>query len=143
MYRKLSIFTVVLAIALGAAPFSASANPGKPFFGAAIWVDYEAYGSKATTLLPAPNGHNMQSYDPLYHVLAGDNATVLTSVAESAPGYPDYNGGRWIVIDVRWYDPGDAQPLYSYQDIMDVITSGLAYTVDLKTYVQCPLLPTK
>jgi hypothetical protein len=144
MYRKLATFTVVLAIiALCAVPFSVSADPGKPFFGAAIWVDYEAYGSKATTMLPAPNGHNIQSYDPLYHVLAGDDLTVLSAVAESAPGDRDYNGGRWMVIDVRWNDPADAEPLYSYQEIVDAVTSGAAYTVDLETYVQCPLLPTK
>ena len=143
MYRKTAVLTMILAIALCVAPFSVSANPGKPFFGAAIWVDYEAYGSKATTFLPAPNGHNLQSYDYLYHVLAGDDTTVLSAVAESAPGDPDYNGGRWIVIDVRWVDPEDAQPLYSYQDIMDAVDNGLAYTVDLETYVQCPLLPVK
>ena len=143
MYRKLAIVTVVLAIALCAVPFSVSADPGKPFFGPAIWVDGEAYGSKATTMLPAPNDHNLQSYDPLYHVLAGDDMTVLSSVAESAPGYPDYNGGRWMVIDVRWNDPNDAEPLYSYQEIVAAVMSGDAYIVDLETYVQCPLLPTK
>jgi hypothetical protein len=143
MYRKLATFTAVLAIALYALPFSVSANPGKPFFGEAIWVDGEAYGSKATTMLPAPNDHNIQSYDPLYHVLDGDNMTVLSAVAESAPGDTSYNGGRWMVIDVIWNDPQDAAPLFSYQDIVDAVTSGLAYTVDLETYVQCPLLPTK
>ena len=143
MYRKLSILTVVLAISLCVVPFSVSANPGKPFFGEAIWVDYEAYGSKATTMLPAPNEHNIQSYDPLYHVLAGDNMTVLSSVAESAPGDTDYNGGRWMVIDVVWNDPDDAEPLFSYEEIVDALTSGKAYTVDIETYVQCPLLPTK
>lgn len=143
MYRKIAVFTMVLAMAVCIVPLSSYANPGKPFFGPAIWADGMPYGSKATTLLPAPNDHNMQSYDPLYHVLTADNMGLLTSVAESTPGDRTYNGGRWIVLNVVWDVPAMAAPLYSVGEIDAVIQAGYAHIEETGVYVQCPLLPAK
>jgi len=55
-------------ILIGAMIFSsvAVAGPGKPNFGPALFADGEAWGTKATTVIPAPNEHNLQSFDKLF-----------------------------------------------------------------------------
>ena len=129
---------IILAMTL---PATALANkpdspPGKPDFSIHIYADGVAWGSKLTTYLPAPNDHNMQSYDKLF-----DDGGSTVPVAEAAPGNPEYNGGRWSVYSITW----NVAPyqLYSYQEVMDAEAAGDITTTKLDVYFQCPLLPVK
>jgi hypothetical protein len=134
MFRKFTILSLVFVFLLALAA-TAYADPGKPTFGPAIYADGEVYGTKGTTSLPAPNGHNNQSFDILYMIDGQD-----LPVSEAGPGNPKYNGGRWWVYEVTW-DEGTGPVLKSYEDIQ-TYKDKLNFT-PTNTYIQCPLLPNK
>lgn len=83
---------------------SAAAGGANPVRSGAIWVDGELYG---TVLTPTtlPGNAPAESFDVIYlfddSVISGQR-----SVAESAPGDRDYNGGRWMVFLVTFTDQG-------------------------------------
>ena len=125
-----------------------------PNFGAAIYADGEAWGTKAVTLLPAPNGRNDQSFDKLFIVTNSNNAGPQLPVGEAAPGSPYYNGGRWFTHVVEWTADGfayygTAPLLMSYDDIMYNYDAGYLDITEGTTmmgppnYFACPLLPVK
>jgi hypothetical protein len=143
--KSLSImFLLLLNLAL---ILPASAMKGKPNFCPALYADGETWGTKATTGLPAPNEHNVHSYDALYIIINGHPDQM--PVGEAAPGNPYYNGGRWISQTVEWTIGGDVPLLTSYDDIMTHFFLGdLTITVGSPPggpppYFQCPLLPVK
>jgi hypothetical protein len=150
---KVKTITCVLGISLLAAAFSV-ADPGKPNFAPSVWGDYQVWGTKGTTTLPAPNEYNRQSFDALYVVTNSNNPEGQLPVSEAAPGNPAYNGGRWFTHTVEWTAygfqvHGIVPILKSYQEIMDhrdlgelVITSG-SFPGGPPVYFQCPLLPVK
>ena len=128
----------------------ASAAPGAPNFMPAIYGDGEVWGTKGTTDLPAPNAHNLQSFDKLYvFTNANDPNAVQLPVSEAAPGNPRYNGGRWSVQDVTWTAAG----FVAYGGFAPILTSegailyneqaGYLEIESAHTYFQCPLLPVK
>lgn len=131
----LFLFVAMLALAV-AAP--AMAAKGQPTFGAAIYADGHAWGTKGNGPLPAPNGHNDQSFDKLYQVPG------QMPVSEAGPGNPMYNGGRWWTVQVEW-TASEHEVLTSYTDVMAAIATGdLKYAaVQSPAYFQCPLLPMK
>lgn len=141
---KLLIVPVVAVLALLVA-VPASAAPGEPDFGAAIYADGEAFGTKVVTTLPAPDG-NDQSFDELF-VFTNAPEDQLP-VAEAAPG-PGYDGGRWITWTVTWHvDPPQA-PLTSNAQVMAAVEAG-HLTIEQGSpeggppdYFLCPLLPVK
>lgn len=145
---------ILLAIASTALTWSSAANPGKPSFTAGIWADGETYGSKRTTELPAPNAHNIQSYDPLFVIINSNNPDGQLAVAEAAQGNPAFNGGRWITYTAWWTDAGFTEfgtvpVIHSYAELMDYYNAGyLDFAVGSPeggppAYFQCPLLPVK
>lgn len=142
MLRKLSILFLVLALSL-IAVIPAFADAGKPNFSAGVFADGEAWGTKATTTLPAPNGKNDQSFDPIFVFTNGANGQL--PVGEAAPGNPNYNGGRWSVHLATWIDdlPHEKMVLTSYDEVMFHYNLGHITIVDAETYFQCPLLPVK
>jgi len=130
------------------------AGPGKPTFSPALYADGELWGTKATTALPAPNDHNLQSFDKLFAITNG--APGQLPVGEAAPGNPNYNGGRWFTHTVMWtvdgmdYYNGNVPVLMSYDEIEyndDMgfleITRGSPNPPTPPDYFQCPLLPVK
>lgn len=139
-----------LTLFLAAAAVAAAAAPN---FGAAIYADGEAYGTKGTTDLPPPNGHNMQSFDKLLKVVNSNNPGMQLPVAEAAPGNRNYNGGRWATYVVTWTQEGfDAHGvvpiLKSYADIMyhkrlGHLTVAPGDIGGPQAFFQCPLLPFK
>ena len=155
MFRRLTIMILVLAVSLMvAAP--ALAGPGQPTFEPALYAGGRAWGTKATTQLPPPNGHNNQSYDGLFAIINSNNPEPQLPVGEAAPGNPAYNGGRWITYTVEWtqagFDHHGTVPLLmSYADVMFheglghlTITQGSPDPVNgPPDYFQCPLLPVK
>ncbi len=140
--RRFAIVTVVAALVMGiAAP--ASADPGQPDFSAGVYADGEAWGTKATTTLPAPNGKNNHSYDKIFVVTNGAEGQL--PVGEAAPGNPDYNGGRWWVHTATWIEdlPHPKVVLMSYDDVMLHYDLGHLIIEDAGVYFQCPLLSVK
>ena len=132
----------------------AFAAKGKPNFNPAIYADGQVFGTKATTVLPAPNEFNRQSFDPLFVITNSNNPEGQLPVSEAAPGNPDYNGGRWFTHTVEWTEEGFLEHgivpvLTSYWEILDqetkgyvVITPG-SFPDGPPVYFQCPLLPVK
>jgi hypothetical protein len=94
MYRKPIVISTLLVSMLGMT-FNVVAGPlgpPQPNFVPALYADGEFWGTKATTLLPAPNDRNIQSFDKLFVVTNG--AVGQLPVTEAAPGNRQYNGGR-------------------------------------------------
>ena len=90
--------TLRLAIALfGAgsivAGVTTSADAGVS--GPAVYVDHVLYRTVATPTDLSGTGAPERSYDTIYSF-----GSLQRSAATSAPGYRDYNGGRWAVHDV-------------------------------------------
>ncbi|MBI4463516.1 MAG: hypothetical protein HY647_02320 [Acidobacteria bacterium] len=81
------------------------ANRGQPNFGPSVYGDGKAWGTKSAATLPAPNDHNLQSFDKLFVFVNG--AMGQLPVAEAAPGNPMYNGGRWFTHTVVWTQAGE------------------------------------
>jgi len=128
----------------------ASADPGAPNFSAAIYGDGEVWGTKGTTSLPAPNAHNVQSFDNLYVFTNANNPHgIQLPVSEAAPGNPNYNGGRWSVQNVTWTAAGVLAHggytpiLTSEDDILYNQQAGYLIIETAHNYFQCPLLPVK
>jgi hypothetical protein len=152
MLRRVSLvlFVVVLSLtvavpALADQPDSVGGGLGNkaPDFSAGVYADGEAWGTKGTTTLPAPNGKNNQSYDKIFVFTNGAEGQL--PVGEAAPGNPNYNGGRWSVQLATWADdvPHDITVLTSYDEVMFHYNMGHISIADGGFYFQCPLLPVK
>jgi hypothetical protein len=149
VHTRKSITLVVSSLLLTMAGL-ASADPGAPNFMPAIYGDGEVWGTKGTTQLPAPNAHNVQSFDNLYIIdNPNDPNGVQLPVSEAAPGNPNYNGGRWSVQIVTWTAAGFmayggiAPILTSEQDVLYNEQAGYLEIESGNNYFQCPLLPVK
>lgn len=105
-----------------------------------LWADGELYGTNFNGNLPAPRKNNRQSFDDIY--IIGNGVEGQRPVAEAAPG-PDYNGGRWAVINVTWVNPDDAVELTSDDQIDELLESGALEASEAGVYFSCPLLPVK
>lgn len=135
MKKKIMALLFVAALLIvGVVPAFADA----PNFGPAVFADDQAWGTKGTTSLPAPNGNNNQSYDGLYAFPNG-GAEGQLPVAEAAPGNPAYNGGRWIAYAVTWNLAPEL--VTSYAQLMALEAAGAVTITAAGNYFQCPLLP--
>lgn len=150
MLRKITLIMFVLALSLTVA---VSAFADAPDFSPHIYADGEAWGTKVTTILPAPQGNNLQSFDKFFVFTNGAEGQL--PVGEAAPGR-GYNGGRWWTWTATWEDdvPHDIPVLTSYDgggfySIMFHVNLGhltiMAGSPDggPPPYFQCPLLPVK
>lgn len=155
MFRKVALILSVLVLSLLLA-VPAYANPGKPNFTKQLYGDGEVWGTKGAAALPAPTGHNIQSFDKLFVITNSNNPGTQLPVAEAAPGNPDFNGGRWFTQTVEWTQTGfDAHGivpiLKSYDDVM--LHAGLGHLAITPgspggpgappDYFECPMLPVK
>jgi hypothetical protein len=156
MLRKISLLMLLVLVFGLMIVGPASANPGQPNFGPAIYGDGEVWGTKGAAALPAPNEHNLQSFDKLFVVTNSNNPAGQLPVAEAAPGNPNFNGGRWFTHTVEWTQAGfDAHGtvpvLKSYADVMVHYNLGhLEITAGSPggpgappDYFECPMLPVK
>jgi hypothetical protein len=152
MLRKMSsiLFVVVLGLvtaipAFAGQPDNVGGGLGNkaPDFGAGVYADGEAWGTKGTTSLPAPNDSNQQSFDKIFVVTNGAEGQM--PVGEAAPGNPMYSGGRWWAHTATWIEdlPHSKPVLTSYDQVM--LHAGLGHLIieDAGLYFQCPLLPVK
>lgn len=145
------ILSLAVVFAISAVAFG---MPGKPDFAPHIYADGEAWGTKVTTLLPAPMGSEMESFDKLFVIINSNNPDPQLPVGEAAPGNPMYSGGRWYTHTVEWTDEGFAHHgtvpiLMSYDDIMLhynlghlMITAG-SFAGGPPDFFSCPLLPVR
>ncbi len=139
---------------LGMAIGAVNGAPGKPDFSPQIYADNKAWGTKVTTVLPAPKRSNLHSFDSFFVITNSNNPEGQLPVAEAAPGNPAYNGGRWFTHSVEWTAEGFmahgmVPVLTSYDEIQLhealghlVITPG-SFPMGPPVYFQCPLLPVK
>jgi hypothetical protein len=146
MFRKTSLLlsVVVLSLLIAVPVF---ALPGQPDFGPHIYADGEAWGTKVTAVLPAPEGAEDNSFDVLYVFTDPIEGQLL--VGEAGPGNPDYNGGRWETWTATWADdvPHEIPVLRSEEEIL--YHWGLGHLTIEKgspeggppPYFSCPLLP--
>lgn len=148
--RKARIYVPLLLLLVLLATVPVLAMPGKPEFHPHIYADGVAWGTKITTVLPAPKGDNLHSFDELFVFTNGADGQLL--VGEAAPGNPAYNGGRWVTYTVTWTEEGmtahDPLPvLMSYDEVM--LHHSLGHLTVVKgspaggppPYFSCPLLP--
>jgi hypothetical protein len=152
MFRKTSLIMFVVVLSLVVAVPAVADKPDNvggglgnkaPDFSAGVYADGEAWGTKGTTSLPAPNGKNDQSFDMIFVVTNGAEGQL--PVGEAAPGNSNYNGGRWWVHTATWIDdlPHPKPVLTSYDDVMVHYELGHLIIADAEVYFQCPLLPVK
>lgn len=120
MDQKIVLTVIFIGFVFAAVGFAA---PGAPSFSPMVYADGEAWGTKGTTALPAPNDHNRQSFDELFVFVNGADGQL--PVGEASPGNRYYNGGRWATQTAMWTD------------------EGLAAHDPPPAYFQCPLLPVK
>ncbi|MFN2155010.1 MAG: hypothetical protein ACK2UX_07220 [Anaerolineae bacterium] len=144
MFRRISSVLAVIVLGLLAA-VPVFAAPGQPTFGAAIYADGVAWGTKGTTALPNPEGA-AGSFDKLYIFTNG--ATGQLAVSEAGPGNPSYNGGRWETWTAMWNSGADVVVLKSEAEVMERVQNGdLSLHIGSPDfhpdYFQCPLLPVK
>jgi hypothetical protein len=146
MKIRFGIVPFTLALALTG---MAQANPGAPDFSPALYGDGEIWGTKGAATLPAPNEHNMQSFDKLFVFVNG--APGQLPVAEAAPGNRLFNGGRWATQTAMWTAEGmaahDPLPvLMSYEEVqlhhdLGHLAIAPGSPGDTPDYFECPLLP--
>lgn len=115
----------------------------------AIWAHGQLYDTIATpAFFDDPPIH---STDVIYS-FDGSGLAGQRSVAEAAPGDPDYNGGRWRVMAVVFTDLGlmvlDSEPdgvidaeIMDATDVLAYAAAGLIEITDTGVRFECPLLP--
>jgi hypothetical protein len=116
----------------------ALAGPGKPNFSPNVYADGIAWGTKGTTGLPAPNEHNVQSYDILYVFTNGADGQL--PVGDAGPRNRYYNGGRWFTHTAMWTELGLEVMVPLPAGHLDIWPGSPGGPPD---YFQCPLLPVK
>lgn len=136
--RFLAALALAGSLLIGAVP--AFADGATVVKGPAIWANGVLYGTVATpTELPLNEG-NALSFDKIYTF---PTLSSQHSIAEVGPGDPGFNGGRWMVFEVR-FDPG-AEPsseLMSYTDLQAYLGTLSADQFEITgpvRYFVCPL----
>jgi hypothetical protein len=138
--------TGTMAVALGIAAIGAAGSASAGVSGPAFYVDHVLYRTVATPTDLSGTGAPDHSFDSIYSF--GD---AQRSVAESAPGYRDYNGGRWQVHAVslpNGYDAalssGDLDHdgvLDSLDEVMAAISAGDAVDTGVVKWFVCTVNP--
>jgi hypothetical protein len=145
--RSLIIIAILsLAVLWAEAPVYAGGAARVPD---AIWAGGELYDTIGTpTVFRTPPAN---STDTLYN-FGMSGLQGQRSVSESAPGDPDFNGGRWSIKIVVFtsaghslFDPdGDGIvnfEMVSQADVLQQASQGNLTIMDTDIYFECPLLP--
>lgn len=147
---KLAGATLVAAICLWAVGQATSAvAAGASRVADAIWAHDQLYATVPTpTAFKSPPAH---STDVIYS-FAGSGLAGQRSVAESAPGDRDYNGGRWTVKAVTFTElgllihDGDGDGVADFEltnaeQVMHHVALGHIVIEDTGIYFECPMIP--
>lgn len=127
MFRTTRLL-LTLAVA-GLLASATHAQVGPP--GGTIYAHDVAYGVVATPRDLPPQGQ----FDQIY--VLGEE---LASVAESAPGDPDYNGGRWEVHMVEFLTIPPTQ-FTNAEDVLAAAGRGEVRIGEVARRFECPLIP--
>ena len=143
-----SVFLAFVVVTVFAASALAGGAVRVP---AAIWAGGEIYGTVVTptTFVSPPEHSTDKIYSFMMSGLAGQR-----SVAESAPGDPEYNGGRWDVQMAVFTDQGIAAhdqdndgivdfELTSAEEVLAHEALGHIIINEADFYFECPLIPTR
>lgn len=147
--RKTSTFTITSLVVLALA-VALSASAARAIRAAnAIWVDGSLYDTVITdtSFLAPPE----QSTDTIYSFMTS-GLTGQRSIADAAPGDPDFNGGRWSVKmvvftaqGVQLFDPdGDGAvnfEMMSDAELLQHAADGDVEIYETTFYFECPVLP--
>jgi len=145
------LFIIITVIAVASMTAGTAATAGATRVSGAIWAHGELYDTVVTpTTFIAPPEHSTDTiYSFMMSGLEGQR-----SVTVSAPGDPDYNGGRWNVqmvvftpLGISVHDPDgdgivnfeltDAEALLEHEALGHIIIN------DANFYFECPLRPRK
>lgn len=130
--------TSIVALALSVSAVAAG-GPPKPN---AIYVNDVPYRTVGTPTDFSNTGAPAHSFDTIFLLDDGTNpaAKGFASVATAAPGDHDYNGGRWMVLDITWINT--PTQLTNEQAVLDAATAGdLTINWDPIKYFECPVIP--
>ena len=143
------MYIVILSLLVVLAGTTAVYAGGATRVAEAIWANDNLYDTIVTpTTFVAPPDH---STDVIYSFMMS-GLSGQRSVAESAPGDRDYNGGRWDVQMVVFtaqgmdaHDPdGDGFVNFELTNAEDVLAHeqlGHIIINEANFYFECPLLP--
>jgi len=146
-YIGAGVASIVLGWAATLVPSAAAAPAIRA--AQAVWANDALYDVVVTdTNFRSPPGHSL---DVLFN-FGMSGLTGQRSVSESAPGDPDYNGGRWAVTPVEFtelgkmiHDPdGDGQvdfELTNAEQVLHHAEIGHLIIHPPVRYFECPLLP--
>jgi hypothetical protein len=146
---KNQLYIVILSILVVLTGTTALYAGGATRVAEAIWANDNLYDTIVTpTTFVAPPEH---STDRIYSFMMS-GLSGQRSVAESAPGDQDYNGGRWDVQMVVFtaqginaHDPdGDGFVNFELTNSEDVLAHeqlGHIIINEANFYFECPLLP--
>jgi hypothetical protein len=140
MIRKIA----VLAVALAAVSLSAGiARAGVS--GPAFYVDGELYRTVGTPTDLSGTGAPAHSFDTIYEFFG-----LQLNVADSAPGHPGYNGGRWMVHGLSFsnyaaavaaHDANGSGNFDSDEEVAAALASGAATDIGVIKQFECPAIP--
>lgn len=146
---KSRLFIIVLAVAMVSVAAGSAAAAGAARVSDAIWAHGVLYDTVVTpaTFIAPPERSTDTIYSFMMSGLDGQR-----SVTVSAPGDPDYNGGRWNVQMVVFtpqgiavHDPdGDGIvnfELTTAEVVLEHEALGHIIINDANFYFECPLLP--
>ena len=140
-----------------------SAAGQSPDFSPRLWGDGEQWGTKVTGTISNPNSHSLDKLFVIANPVTGMLPDGTLPVSDSAPGNPDYNGGRWHTHVAAWTDAGidahgetpplltrygpadDPESILFHHDLGHIeITAGSPGGEGAPPdYFRCPLLPVK
>jgi hypothetical protein len=137
------IFAIGATLVIGASAFAQGAGGVD---GPAFYVDGVVYRTVATPTDLSNTGAPDSSFDLLYDF--GDNQL---NVATAAPGYPDYNGGRWRVhalafpggydAAVTANDANGSGDLDTTAEVESALADGTAVDSGIVRSFVCPVIP--
>lgn len=145
--NSLLVFTLLCLATCALAPSALAAAAGHAR--GAIWADDQLFDVILTdTSFKSPP---LQSTDVLFN-FANSGLTGQRSVSESAPGDPDYNGGRWAVMAVTFTPAGKSaldaddngmvdSEFTNAAEVLDAADMGYVSIQATGIYFECPLLP--
>jgi hypothetical protein len=129
--RRTGLFLAFAMLIVPTLVVSAFAQVGPP--GGTIYAHDVAYKTVATPKDLPPHG----KFDTIYVFEGG-----LASVAESAPGDQDFNGGRWEVRPVEFLTISPRQ-FKNAEDIEAAADRGEVRIGDVVRRFECPLIPSR
>lgn len=134
MLRRSGAVFAAIALLLTMAVSAVSAGGlGPPHTG--FWVDGDPYRTVGTPTDFSGTGAPDSSFDRIYRI-----DTQSMNVAEAKQGDRDYNGGRWMVLQVTW--TRNVHELRSAEEVLAAAGAG-DLTIDpapIREFL-CPVIP--